>query len=358
MRRLRSFRSTTIAWCLVMALVLSWGSSAVQAISHNATSKWGATFYYWLWYDGSIPSTTFFPPSFSSWNVNDQAWWNEMVAQAKNAGLGWLAANSWGPGLDADPVRLWRLVDAINANGGGIKVALYDDTTSEVLRKNAARGRGYVRPGDNAPPDDPLRFDLQDSNGTGEGGWFYFYDQQWKPYFQTIPDQHRFKVNGRPVVFMWHGGAEWYRNHAYFSNMIAALRQACLNDFGFDPYIIVEESWLGLDGDVNVDATHDWFDNGKYLTTTNHNGVIVRHTIPGYNSTAFNDGRPTWWVARSSSGTHDPNFYYSNLQNAWGSDLVLIEGLNNAEENPHLIPTPAWGNQYIEITRTWATTYP
>ena len=121
----------------------------------------------------------------------------DKFSQARDAGLGWLTPVCWGAGSNADPASLGPLVSAINRVAPNLKIALFDDTTSEVLRKNLAKGRGWTL---------TEQFDLNDLAGRGEGGLAYFYEQQWQRFFQTVPARNRLTVDGRPVVFMWHGG--------------------------------------------------------------------------------------------------------------------------------------------------------
>src|SRR5262245_24390607 len=85
-----------------------------SAPRHNADSKWGATFYYWDPYD--LPDYSA-PPTHSPWGPGSQEWWDEIVRRAAYAGFGWLAANSWGYGSNADPASLGSLVTGIR-NGG------------------------------------------------------------------------------------------------------------------------------------------------------------------------------------------------------------------------------------------------
>jgi hypothetical protein len=40
------------------------------------------------------------------------------------------------------------------------------------------------------------------------------------------------------------------------------------------------------------------------------------------------------------------------------SDLVLIEGLVNVDENAHLIETTTWGRLYLNLMRYYATNVP
>jgi hypothetical protein len=40
------------------------------------------------------------------------------------------------------------------------------------------------------------------------------------------------------------------------------------------------------------------------------------------------------------------------------ADLVLIDGLNNVDENDHLVETSEWGRMYLAITRWFAANLP
>ena len=196
------------------------------------------------------------------------------MTKARDAGLGWLAPDAWGVETTANPASLAPLLQAIDRAAPGLKIALFDDTTSAVLRKNRARGHGWTL---------DVRFDLSDFAGTGEGGLEDFYDQQWKRFFQTVPPAYRLTIDGRPVVFMWHGGFEWYTRQNFFHGLIDALRQSTRRDFGVDPFVIVEESWLRLDPAAGVDGVFDWFEPGRsFATLMTRNGIRVGHVVPGY----------------------------------------------------------------------------
>src|SRR5204862_819009 len=90
-----------------------------------------------------LPTTTIDRPTVA-WTAQDPQWWTAMVSQAREAGLGWLAPVCWGEGSNADPATLAPLVTAIDRTAPTLKLALFDDTTSEVLRKNLAKGRGWT----------------------------------------------------------------------------------------------------------------------------------------------------------------------------------------------------------------------
>jgi hypothetical protein len=314
-------------------------TNPMSAVELNA-GKYGAMFSWWYEH---LPSQTLYRPTIK-WDARDPTWWTSIVGQARDAGLGWFAAACWGEDTTADPVTLGPLLKAIDKVAPKFKVALFDDTTSEVLRKNRSRGHGWaLQP----------RFDLADLTGDGEGGFVYFYDQQWKRFFQTVPDRYRFKIDGRPVVFMWHGGEPWYSHTDLFHTWIEALRRAVQRDFGVDPFVIVEENWLGLDPATEPDAIYDWFEpHRKFATLMTFNGVHVGHLVPGYDCTPCETPGP---VIDRQNGA----LYRAGLDAvAPGSDIVLIEGFVNVDENAHLVETTTWGRLYLAITRWYATNIP
>jgi hypothetical protein len=316
------------------------GTSHLGAQPVRNAGKYGAMFSWW--YEALPPQTRDTPTI--QWDARTPAWWNAVVGQAVSARLGWLAAAAWGENTTADPVMLDPLLRAIDANGGALKVALFDDTTSEVLRKNLARhGTWSLSP----------RFDLADVAGRGEGGFQYFYDQQWKRYFATVPDRYRLKINGRPVVFMWHGGFEWYANQSAFHALLDALRAATRRDFGVDPFVIAEESWERLDPSARPDALYDRFEPTRTnWTLATFAGMTVGHVIPGFQCLTCTPPSP---VVERASG----DLLRSGL-NAVGpaSDLVLLEGLVNVDENAEFIETLSWGRTYLNIVRYFAAVAP
>jgi hypothetical protein len=330
---LRRLALTTLA--ALAALTVAGDAQVVR----NA-GKYGAMFSWW--YEALPPQTL--DPATIPWDARNQRWWNAIVRQAVDARLGWFAAACWGEDTTADPVLLPPLLRAIDAAGGRLKVALFDDTTSEVLRKNRAKhGEWSLEP----------RFDLADLEGHGEGGLVYFYDQQWKRYFDTVPDRYRLKVNGRPVVFMWHGGFEWYTNQSSFHALLGALRAATRRDFGVDPFIITEESWRRLDPRARPDGLYDWFvpDTDNW-TLTSFGGINVGHVVPGYHCTACDFEMPIM-------ERHDGDMFRAGLGAvAPRSDLVLVEGFVNVDENAQVVESTTWGRLYLNILRFFATYVP
>jgi hypothetical protein len=324
----------------VGAAVVLGSSVAAEKVPFRNAGKYGAMFSWWY---EALPPQTLYPPAMP-WDARDQQWWNAIVRQATDAGIGWISAACWGQDTSADPVMLTRLLRAIDSNGGRMKVALFDDTTSEVLRKNQERhGEWSLSP----------KFDVADLNGEAEGGFRYFYEEQWRRFFATVPDKYRLKINGRPVVFMWIGTTLWYANPASFHTLLQELREATKREFGIDPFIIPEESWRRLDPALVPDAEYDWFEPQRnWATLTEFGGVHVANIVPGYDTTVI--GVPPLVLDRQRG-----QLFRAGMDAvAPRADLVLIEGFVNVDENAHLVETTTWGRLYLNILRWYARNIP
>jgi len=338
MRSPRVLRAITA--CAAAAALLTGVSSGAEKTPFRNAGKYGAMFSWWY---EALPPQTLYPPSMT-WDARDQAWWNGIVRQASDAGVGWLSAACWGQNSSADPVMLSRLLKAIDANGGRMKVALFDDTTSEVLRKNLERhGEWSLTP----------KFDLADAAEQGEGGFRYFYDEQWRRYFSTIPDKYRLKINGRPVVFMWIGVTDWYTNVQSFHTVVADLREATRREFNTDPLVVPEESWRRLDPALVPDGLYDWFEPRRnWATLTEFGGIHVANIVPGYDTSRIDAqgtvlDRQRGQLFRAGMDAVAPR-----------ADLVLIEGFVNVDENAHLVETTTWGRLYLNILRWYTRNIP
>ena len=195
-------------------------------------------------------------------------------------------------------------------------------------------------------------FDLADFDGTGEGGLFYFYDQQWKRFFATVPERYLLKINGRPVVFMWHGGFVWYENQNFFRALIDRLRQATKRDFGFEPFVIVEESWRRLDSAALPDGLFDWFEPAAFATLTEFAGIHVVTWCPVYDCSRCDPPGPV--ILREDGSVFRPPCRRSRRKPTSSS----WRGWSNVDENAHLVETTTWGRLYINILKWFSVNVP
>lgn len=187
------------------------------------------------------------------------AWWEAAFQDVKAAGADIVDLICWGnhpwPHFQFSVLSNY-MVPALERSGVGIKIVLFDDTTSEVCEWNTDNGRGYT----GSPP-----MPLSDT-----ANWAYFYDRKIKPFYKAIPQKHWATHNnlpteqgGRPIVYTYtsawfadvatHGAALWQYVKTSFAN---DFKDA--NGVGITPFIIHEQSWINSGAGSTGDGAYSW----------------------------------------------------------------------------------------------------
>jgi hypothetical protein len=189
---------------------------------------------------GTWLNTPLFNPNPSKPNLS----WSDWVEELRASGVDFVCPNLRGGMSQYNSTNLPPLLQALQEHGMSqrIKVAIFDDNASSW----AAFGGGQP-------------FDIANTNN-----WKYIWDQNYKPFYDTIPDTNRFKINGRPVIIVWTGNTYFITNmQGNASKAFKYVRQQCQSTFGFNPFIIVSADFLSNDTTMNdtnvVDATESWF---------------------------------------------------------------------------------------------------
>ncbi|MYS18680.1 Carbohydrate binding module (family 6) [Streptomyces sp. DvalAA-14] len=267
------------------------------------------------------------------------AFWDDYVEELVSAGVDFVAVDVRGyvpgtaqPNGGGDPRILTGLVDAINRRGvaNQLKIAAFDDTPASLTDKKnqiVHHTGGYT----------PL-FDIGDANGTGEGGYQYIWDRNLRPFYAAVPDSMRFKVDGRPLVY------EWSINDFAFTNqgngnaarMLGYVRSHAQSEFGVDPYIVVDNSWLSQDPTVSsqIGGADGWFGvpgTGRSLTT--FNGSTYGVAVPGFH---FAVGSTTMDIDPDHGQTLAANLAATA---GAGAKVTLVEGFTDWQENAALTRT-------------------
>jgi len=264
--------------------------------------------------------------------TSDEAkFWDNYVEELLTAGVDFVAPTIRGyldPPLPAnsggDTRKLSGLVAAINRRGaaGQLKISALDDTPASMTDKKNAFKHGT---GGYNPP-----FDVGDADGTGEGGYKYIWDNNLRAFFQAVPDNLRFKIDGRPVIYEWGIGDFAFTNqgNGHLKDMVDYIRQRAQIEFGVDPYLIVDQSWISEDPNVAsvVDGVHSWFPVPGGRSVTAFNGANFGVAVPSFR-----------FVVGSTNMNIDPNHgqtFKDNLAATVPNSLVtLVEGHSDWEEN-------------------------
>jgi len=263
--------------------------------------------------------------------TDEAKFWDNYVEELLYSGVDFVAPTIRGF-LDAphpannggDTRKLSGLVAAINRAGAAskLKISALDDTPASMTDK-----KNWFKHGTNGynPP-----FDVSDANGTGEGGYKYIWDNNLRAFFQAVPDNMRFKIDGRPVIYQWAMGDFAFSNqgNGNLKKMVEYVRQQAQAEFGVNPYLIVDQSWISEDPTVAsvVDGVDSWFPVPGGRTVNAFNGKNFGVAVPSFR-----------FVVGSTNMDIDPNHgqtFKDNLAATVPNSLVtLVEGFTDWEEN-------------------------
>lgn len=302
-------------------------------------------------------------PMFKVPSEDKELFWDDIVEQLDHAGVDFVAPVLRGH-MDendehfhevlnghGDPRMLTKLVEAIERRGlqEQIKISCLDDIpASWTAKKNLAIGNGYRW--------EP-KFDLAD-----ESLYIYIWERNLQPFFKTVPDELRFKIDGRPVIYLWQAADLWMENHRTEAagKALRYIKERSMEEFGFEPYIIVHRSWERNHRSTKTvaDGIHDWFhmNNGwtNYKYKKNRYGIA----IPEFNKPNEN-----------SNMIIDPEhgrFFESTLQKTVdsGALVTMVEGFTDfyenaamwrAKEAPYEVTHYDYPNQRLNILRKYSS---
>ncbi len=269
-------------------------------------------------YGGVAP----FPGSSTWYSAQDPDWYAREFRDMEYAGMQLALPVNWGdnsPWFNNATIPI--MVQGLERSGSGVRLGLFDDTTSEACDYNQARGLGYTP--EPAPP-------LADSDGL----WFWFYDRKWKPFFSAVPRELWATHNGlpvaqggRPLVVAYTGA--WFADIELADEMWGTIKASFLRDFGVEPWLVLESNWFARNPDVAAVA------DGQYAWGAAVGGWNS-HVQAGYRVNAVGAGYDDHLI-RPATPTYRARENGALLSNSWnamprGADLILVETWNELWE--------------------------
>jgi len=278
--------------------------------------------------------------------TDEAKFWDNYVEELVSSGVDFVAPTIRGYvdlplaiNTAGDPRMLSGLVAAINRRGAGdkLKISALDDTPASMTdKKNRAKhGTGGYDP----------KFDIGDVDGTGEGGYAYFWDRNLRAFFETVPDNLRFKIDGRPVIYEWGIGDFAFTNqgNGNLKKLVEYVRDKADEEFGINPYLIVDQSWIAQDPTVAsvVDGVHSWFPVPGGKSVTAFNGKNFGVAVPSFR---YSVGSTHMEITPNHGQTFKDNL----AATVPISRVTLIEGFTDWEEN-----AATWRGREGDYNDTW-----
>lgn len=303
------------------------------------------------------------PPIFRPYDRNTPAWWDNLVEELIHSrvhvvlmlGRGCFDPISGDDGNgDMCPRLLRYLVDAIDRCEGArdvLRLAMFDDTGAYMGARNTIEGL----------PGNTL-FDLAD-----EDAWGYFWDYNMRIWYDTVPSDLWYRMDGRPVVAFW--GPVWMTNvQGNASRLFDYLRANFIGRYGEDPHFNVTSNWRQADSTLttqHVQAAESWFDPSQstysYYTWNNAGWGC---SVPGFRDPVDPDtGEPylpgCGSVCREqlrNDGAALRAGLTAGITRTPPTRFTILEGWTDIAESAGYYRSSTWRypNQYINIVREYA----
>ncbi len=286
-------------------------------------------------------------------------WWENMVEEVDYSGIDFIALLSRGNQPNApdrgngNPKHITTLVNAMNTRGvNSFKLAIFDDCPNSwtgSMNWDISGGTSYTT--------DYPKFDCANT-----GLYKYIWDYNLKQAIGNIPDEKRYKIDGRMVIFFWSVKTAWMTNlQGNLSKILTYIKTQCQATYGFTPYLIIDKDWLDNDNTLStstVDGVHGWFSSAGHVSYTfqTWNGRTYGALCPGIRLMSASD------FLDPGMGTTDMSTRLKmGLDNTVGAGarVTLVEGFTDAAENAALwrstdVTYYNYANQRLNMLRRYS----
>jgi hypothetical protein len=319
----------------------------------------------------TLGGTTVFydAPLYYPFDTDTPAWWDNLVAEQLQARLpvvmfasrGAKTTNSTQIDGNMNPRQLTRMVDALQrANATNLfKIACFIDCPNL---------RGIYTYIHGLPANTLL--DMSSAADWNDVFWL----RGVKPWFDTVPRQYWFTVNGRPVIQWWHIGNSWFTNqNGNLSQMLNLLADEFEAAYGVRPGFILHHSWPTLDpsspNQPDVIGVNTWFSPPlKSYTYNTFNEFTSGTVVPGFiNPSVFDPTSPNYQSPAlviphnkvDGSGTNGDTLIAGLEAGVIArSHLIVLEGWNDVREWAGFYrcgssPRYNFPSQYLNIVRRY-----
>jgi hypothetical protein len=240
------------------------------------------------------------------------------LMDARYAGLQFFLPDIYGWEMgEGDIDRLKTALDNIAAGGiaSQVKVGMFDDSWGWGQRSQAV-------------PDMTNTVTASD----------YIFNNKWAPYFDKIPDAYRYKVGGKPLIYLYSAGNILNANDY---NVFARLKTLFQARYGVLPYLVVDVAYWNASGAANMATVADnqftWrpatnLPNGNSSTFT-QGGITLTHSMPRWDPVERDSNGDVNRVANSSDGIIKGAQYLQNaLTSSQSSNLLVFATWNDLGE--------------------------
>jgi len=243
------------------------------------------------------------------YNPKNGGFWRRELLDARWSGLQFLLLNTFGPDMD----QLAHLVAALDDIGGGIQIAMFDDTW------------GWGKSG--TPWSQTPDF------GDPEASAQLIY-QKWHQYFAAVPSKYWYRYQGKPLLAFYNAGT--IRNQPKSGAALARLKELFKAEFNEDLFLVVDRAFFQDPATADVaDAQFRWntFQAGA-ISHSDMRGVTFDHFMSKWDTVGReNTGR---LATASDQIVKGPELLDKYLAASATSNLAMMATWNDLGEGTGL----------------------
>ena len=289
----------------------------------NCNMQWANTHTY-----GMNASDALYNPTGYADPKTNSGFFERELMDARYAGLQFFLPNLYGPELGDGTIA--NLVTALNniaatSITAQVQVGLFDDTS---VYNNA----NFNYAPWNSGPD-------MASTGQTNASATKIFNNKWKPYFNAIPSQYWYRVNGRPLIYFYNGGTLGTLTNS--TAVITAAKGQFYTYFGVSPWVAVDNAFFASAGMTGpADSKFTWKTvynaqpNNKSSVTLH--GVTLEHAMVKWDNMRQNNNYNISITAKASDEMIKDTSYLSTFLNstlgATSSTVLVLATWNDLGE--------------------------
>ncbi|MDG2489068.1 MAG: DUF5010 domain-containing protein [Roseibacillus sp.] len=256
------------------------------------------------------------------YHPDNAGFWYREFRDSRHAGLNFLLLNVYGPDLQPSTISalqsgLARLREDDGKNV--VKLGLFDDTWTW--------GQPWFGEFWKQTPD---CLKVKETSKI-------LYEAKWKPFFEALPRDHWYLINGRPMIYFYNSNT--LQNRQNFDRVLPAMKELFRNDFGVTPWVAVDTAFNYRPSMKHVSDSHfKWytFDREENYASETRGGITLSHSMVRWDGVNRGNGRKERAATADDLIAKDDRILKQVLNDTRQSDILVLATWNDLGEGTGL----------------------
>lgn len=258
------------------------------------------------------------PSNDGLYHPDNAGFWYREFRDSRHAGLDFLLLNVYGPDLNPSTVSalkcaLKRLREKDGRNM--VKLGLFDDTWTW--------GQPWFGAFWKKKPD---CLNVQETSRV-------LYEAKWKPFFEALPREHWYLINGRPMIYFYNSNT--LQNRQNFDRVLPAMKDLFKSDFGVTPWVAVDTAFNYRPAMKHVSDSHfKWytFDLEANYASETRGGITLSHSMVRWDGVSRGNGSKERAATKEDLIAKDDRILRQVLDDTRQSDILVLATWNDLGE--------------------------